>query len=47
MDVQLSWNESDYNGIEEIRLPHDAVWKPVTVKPLERRIKILMQIYAI
>jgi cation transporter family protein len=28
MDNKLSWNESDYGGLAEIRLPHDKVWKP-------------------
>ena len=30
MDNKLSWNESDYNGITEIRLPYDKIWKPVS-----------------
>ena len=29
IDPKLSWNESDYGGIKEIRLPYDAIWKPV------------------
>jgi hypothetical protein len=30
-DYKLSWNESEYNGITEIRLPYDRIWKPVNV----------------
>ena len=28
-DNKLAWNESEYGGLENIRLPHDKVWKPV------------------
>ena len=28
-DNKLSWNESDYGGITEIRLPYERIWKPV------------------
>ena len=25
-DPALSWNKSNYAGLEEIRLPHDKIW---------------------
>jgi hypothetical protein len=31
-DPKLSWNESEYGGIKEIRLPYDTIWKPVIAK---------------
>ena len=40
LDNKLSWNESDYNGISEIRLPHDKVWKPVSIKTSIKDIQI-------
>ena len=29
VDNKLAWNHSQYGGLENIRLPHDKVWKPV------------------
>lgn len=29
-DYKLKWNESEYGGLREIRLPHDRIWKPVS-----------------
>ena len=29
IDYKLMWNESEYGGIHEIRLPYDKIWKPV------------------
>jgi len=29
MDNKLSWKPSNYEGVEEIRLPSSSVWKPV------------------
>jgi len=28
-DNKMYWNQSDYGGIKEIRLPYDRIWKPV------------------
>jgi len=30
-DYKLRWNESDYGGITDIRLPFDKIWKPVNI----------------
>ncbi|XP_057694172.1 neuronal acetylcholine receptor subunit alpha-7-like [Corythoichthys intestinalis] len=27
-DYKLQWNESDYNGLDKIRVPDDLLWKP-------------------
>ena len=31
VDYKLTWNESEYGGITDIRLPFDMIWKPVSL----------------
>ena len=47
IDYKLMWNESEYGGIHEIRLPYDKIWKPV-IYWIKRKYKIFkFQIYLI
>lgn len=40
-DNKLKWNESEYGGLREIRLPHDKIWKPV----IKKEINFFLQLF--
>ena len=27
-DVNLAWNESEYGGVQDVRIPPSSLWKP-------------------